>query len=104
MPLLAGLIKDNEINTQNTAVFTDLFGITAFRYLIKNAFVVNEGITEKKSVLVENGRIAKIADEIPATEGVIVIDAEGKHLLPGVIDTHVHFRDPRLPRKADLHP
>ena len=40
MPLLAGLIKDNEINTQNTAVFTELFGITAFRYLIKNAFVV----------------------------------------------------------------
>ena len=103
MPLLAGLIKDNEINTQNTAVFTDLFGITAFRYLIKNAFVVNEGNTEKKSVLVENGRIAKIADEIPATEGVIVIDAQGKHLLPGVIDTHVHFRDPGLTHKADFH-
>ena len=103
MPLLAGLIKDNEINTQNTAVFTDLFGITAFRYLIKNAFVVNEGNTEKKSVLVENGRIAKIADEIPVTEGVIVIDAQGKHLLPGVIDTHVHFRDPGLTHKADFH-
>ena len=103
MPLLAGLIKDNEINTQNTAVSTDLLGITAFRYLIKNAFVVNEGNTEKKSVLVENGRIAKIADEIPATEGVIVIDARGQHLLPGVIDTHVHFRDPGLTHKADFY-
>jgi len=103
MPLLAGLIKDNEINTQNTAVFTDLFGITDFRYLIKDAFVVNEGSVQRKSVLVENGRIAIIADEIPATEGVIVIDAEGKHLLPGVIDTHVHFRDPGLTHKADFY-
>lgn len=103
MPLLAGLIKDNEINTQNTAVFTDLFGITAFRYLIKDAFVVNEGSVQRKTVLVENGRIAKIADEIPLTEGVIVINAQGKHLLPGVIDTHVHFRDPGLTHKADFH-
>lgn len=103
MPLLAGLIKDNEINTQNTAVFTDLFGITAFRYLIKNAFVVNEGSVQRKTVLVENGRISKIADEILVTEGVIVIDAQGKHLLPGVIDTHVHFRDPGLTHKADFH-
>lgn len=103
MPLLAGLKSDNEINTQNTVFFADLFGITAFRYLIKNAFVVNEGSTQRKSVLVENGRIAKIADEIPATEGVIVIDTDGKYLLPGVIDTHVHFRDPGLTHKADFH-
>lgn len=103
MPLLAGLKSDNEINTQNTVFFADLFGITAFRYLIKNAFVVNEGSTQRKSVLVENGRIAKIADEIPATEGVIVIDTDGKYLLPGVIDTHVHFRDPGLTHKADFY-
>ena len=103
MPLLAGLKSDNEINTQDTVLFADLFGITAFRYLIKNAFVVNEGRTECKSVLVENGRIARIADEISATEGVITIDAKGKYLLPGVIDTHVHFRDPGLTHKADFH-
>lgn len=103
MPLLAGLKSDNEINTQNTVFFADLFGITAFRYLIKNAFVVNEGRTECKSVLVEYGKISKIADEIPVAEGVIVINAEGKHLLPGVIDTHVHFRDPGLTHKADFH-
>ena len=103
MPLLAGLKNDNEINSQNTVVFSGLFGITAFRYLIRNAMVVNEGRTQRKSVLVENGRIAKIADQIPVAEGVIVIDAEGKHLLPGVIDTHVHFRDPGLTHKADFH-
>ena len=103
MPLLAGLKNDNELNAQNTVLFTDLFGITAFRYLIKDAFVVNEGSVQRKTVLVENGRIAKIADEIPVTEGVIVIDAQGKHLLPGVIDTHVHFRDPGLTHKADFH-
>ncbi len=103
MPLLAGLKSDNEINTQDTVLFADLFGITAFRYLIKNAFVVNEGQTVRTSVLVENGRIAKIADEISATEGVITIDAKGKYLLPGVIDTHVHFRDPGLTHKADFH-
>ncbi|MBQ6726043.1 MAG: dihydroorotase [Bacteroidales bacterium] len=103
MPLLAGLKHDDETLSPNTVSFAELFGITAFRYLIKNAFVVNEGSTQRKSVLVENGRIAKIADEIPATEGVIVIDADGKYLLPGVIDTHVHFRDPGLTHKADFY-
>ena len=103
MPLLAGLKHDDETLSPNTVSFAELFGLTAFRYLIKDAFVVNEGSTQRKSVLVENGRIAKIANEIPATEGVIVIDAEGKHLLPGVIDTHVHFRDPGLTHKADFY-
>ncbi len=103
MPLLAGLKHDDETLSPNTVSFAELFGLTAFRYLIKDAFVVNEGSTQRKSVLVENGRIAKIANEIPATEGVIVIDADGKYLLPGVIDTHVHFRDPGLTHKADFY-
>lgn len=103
MPLLAGLKSEEEIIAQNTVFFADNFGLLAFSYLIKDAFVVNEGKTEKKSVLVENGLISRIADEIPQYEGLTIINAQGKYLLPGIIDTHVHFRDPGLTHKADFY-
>ncbi|MBO7227250.1 MAG: dihydroorotase [Bacteroidales bacterium] len=71
-------------------------------YLIKNANIVNEGRIFVSSVLVKDGKIAEIADNISTTDQTIVIDAEGKYLLPGIIDTHVHFRDPGLTAKADF--
>lgn len=103
MPLLAGLKTDDETLSPNTVSFTDFYGLTAFSYLIENATVVNEGHSETKSVLVENGLVSRIADHIQHHEGLIVIDARGQHLLPGVIDTHVHFRDPGLTHKADFY-
>lgn len=70
--------------------------------LIKDAMVVNEGQVQRASVLIENETIAGIftADECPKAD--TVIDAQGKWLLPGVIDDHVHFRDPGLTHKADM--
>lgn len=71
--------------------------------LITNALVVNEGTTEKKDVLIKDGLIDKIGVDLSGTTADIHIDATGKHLLPGVIDDQVHFREPGLTHKADLY-
>ncbi|MEK9997111.1 MAG: dihydroorotase [Cryomorphaceae bacterium] len=73
-------------------------------YLIKNARIVNEGKVVEGDVLIEAGRIAKIDSSIgPKSANVNVIDAEGKYLIPGIIDDQVHFREPGLTHKGDLH-
>ena len=69
--------------------------------LIKNARVVNEGKIFSSDVLINNGIIEKIAPVID-TEAV-EINAEGLHLFPGMIDDQVHFREPGLTHKADIH-
>ena len=73
---------------------------------IKDATIVNEGRSFLGSVLVLNGKIAnvfegKLADS-EVSEEVIVIDAKGKFLFPGVIDDQVHFREPGLTHKGDI--
>jgi len=70
--------------------------------IIKNATVVNEGSKIACDVLIENGRIAKIAANITAPSGCKEINAEGLYLLPGVIDDQVHFREPGLTHKASI--
>lgn len=73
-------------------------------YLIKGARIVNEGEIFEGDVLIENGRIAKIDSSIgPKNGNVKVIDAEGKFLLPGIIDDQVHFREPGLTHKGDIY-
>ena len=73
-------------------------------YLIKNARIVNEGTLTEGDVLVENGRIAQIDTSIgPKSANVNIIDAEGKFLLPGIIDDQVHFREPGLTHKGDIY-
>ena len=69
--------------------------------LITNAQLVNEGQIVQSDVLVRQGRIEKIAPSIEFS-GATVIDAEGRYLMPGMIDDQVHFRDPGMPRKADM--
>ncbi|MBC8205861.1 MAG: dihydroorotase [Kiritimatiellales bacterium] len=69
--------------------------------LIKNADIVNEGVIFSGDVLIRNGRIDRIDSSISA-EADIVIDASGKALLPGMIDCHVHFREPGLTQKGDM--
>ena len=74
--------------------------------LIWNASIVNEGKTFHGDILIVNGRIEKISpniDKRTCPENTEFIDAEGKHLLPGIIDTHVHFREPGLVYKADIY-
>ena len=69
--------------------------------LIKSADVVNEGEIRCADVLIRNGRIDRIAGEISAPAD-IEIRGEGKALLPGMIDCHVHFREPGLTNKGDM--
>jgi dihydroorotase len=72
------------------------------RLLIANARLVNEGETRDADVLIEGERISKIGSSIAAPDGVEVIDASGRLLLPGMIDDQVHFREPGLTNKGDL--
>jgi len=71
-------------------------------YLIKNAHIVNEGNIVEGDVLIHEGRIEKIAAGI-SSPSATVIDANGKHLFPGIIDDQVHFREPGLIHKGDLY-
>ena len=70
--------------------------------LIKNAQLVNEGRIYKADVLIEDKIIKQIATEINI-EVEHIIDAEGLHLIPGVIDDQVHFREPGLTHKANIY-
>jgi dihydroorotase len=70
--------------------------------LIKNAQIVNEGKIFKADVLIENDLIAKISENISEENADKIIDAEGKFLIPGVIDDQVHFREPGLTHKGDI--
>ena len=74
------------------------------RTYIKNARIVNEGQTFSGSVVIENEVIAEVlkAGEEPSAPCDETIDAQGMYLIPGVIDDHVHFRDPGLTHKADM--
>ncbi|UOE40784.1 dihydroorotase [Chryseobacterium suipulveris] len=70
--------------------------------LIKNATIVNENQLFKNDLLIEDDLISIIENNI-SEEGVDkIIDAEGKFLLPGVIDDQVHFREPGLTHKGDI--
>ncbi len=73
------------------------------KYLLKNISVVNEGATNIADVLIANGKIEKIAANITVDFAVHEIDGTGKHLLPGVIDDQVHFREPGLTHKATIY-
>jgi dihydroorotase len=75
----------------------------AQKYLIKNANVVNEGTIQALDVLIDGERIERIAPRISTAANVIEIPAEGKYLLPGVIDDQVHFREPGLTHKATIY-
>ncbi|MEL6841685.1 MAG: dihydroorotase [Bacteroidota bacterium] len=69
--------------------------------LIKNARLVNEGQILERDVWVKEDRIHQIGTDLsPQVDEVI--DAQGRYLLPGVIDDQVHFREPGLTHKADL--
>lgn len=69
--------------------------------IIRNGSVVLKNSVEKKDILIEDGKIVKIAEEIPANGGA-EIDASGKHVFPGLIDMHVHLREPGYEYKEDV--
>src|SRR5882724_10736093 len=72
-------------------------------YLIKNISIVNEGRIITHDVLIKNGRIEKIGNNIQSSLLVQEINGEKKYLLPGVIDDQVHFREPGLTHKATIY-
>ncbi|KXX68984.1 dihydroorotase [Flammeovirga sp. SJP92] len=72
------------------------------KILIKNAQIVNEGSIFKSDVRVVDGKIEKIETSLEAQTDEKVINAEGKYLLPGLIDDQVHFREPGLTQKANI--
>ncbi len=69
--------------------------------LLTNTRLVNEGSIRDADLLIQNGRIARIGD-LQHVAADRVIDAQGKHLLPGIIDDQVHFREPGLTHKATI--
>jgi allantoinase len=75
----------------------------AFDLLLVNAtVVVAGGIVEPAAVAIRNGRIAALLDPAARPPAQEVIDATGLHLLPGLIDTHVHTRHPGVAAREDF--
>ena len=70
--------------------------------LIRNALIINEGKIFLADVFIQNGLIAQIGQslDVQADES---IDADGKYLMPGIIDDQVHFREPGLTHKGELY-
>ncbi|MFP6854316.1 MAG: dihydroorotase [Opitutales bacterium] len=70
--------------------------------LVLNATIVNEGTLEERDLLVREGRIERIEGDLSSITADEVIDASGHHLLPGLIDDQVHFREPGLTHKGTI--
>ncbi|MDD2666420.1 MAG: dihydroorotase [Methanocellales archaeon] len=71
-----------------------------FDLVIKNARLVSAGDILEAEIAIVDGKIARIAKDIVAKH---IIDAHGLLVLPGMVDAHVHFRDPGLTHKEDWY-
>lgn len=72
--------------------------------IIEGGTLVNEGEIRPASIIIEEGRITQITSPQNTPRGLCnhIVDATGCFVLPGIIDTHVHFREPGLTTKADI--
>lgn len=71
--------------------------------LIKDATIVNNGKKFCGHILINGEYIESVTTELPQTDdSTLIINAQGKLAIPGVIDEHVHFREPGLTHKADI--
>lgn len=68
--------------------------------LIKNGTIINANESKKANILIQDDKIIAITTDEPSAD--IVIDANGKLVIPGLIDIHVHFRDPGFEYKDDI--
>src|ERR1700716_659624 len=73
----------------------------SFDVILKSGTVVNQDGEGVRDIGISNGRIAEIGD-LGQASAAEVIDCKGLHILPGVIDTQVHFREPGQTHKEDL--
>ena len=73
-------------------------------FLLKGAHVVDPqvGLDGFRDVLIEDGKIAAVSEALEAPAGAEVIDAHDKYLVPGLVDMHVHFRDPGFEYKETI--
>jgi dihydroorotase len=69
---------------------------------IKNATIINEGELKQASVLISDERIQSIVPGNSSLPADVTIDATDQYLMPGIIDSHVHFRQPGMEHKADI--
>ncbi|GBU27533.1 allantoinase [Treponema sp. R8-4-B8] len=73
-----------------------------YHLIIKNGILVTHLRTYKADVAIRDGIICRTGDLHHNDTADDIYDAEGKHILPGIIDAHVHFRDPGLTEKEDF--
>ena len=71
--------------------------------LITGGTLINEGTRTHEDILIRNGRIESIGSHLQAPSSCKIIEAEGKWVLPGLIDDQVHFREPGHTHKACIH-
>lgn len=73
-------------------------------FLLKGAYVVDPqvGLDGFRDVLIDDGKIAAVSEALEAPAGAEVIDAHDKYLVPGLVDMHVHFRDPGYEYKETI--
>lgn len=73
-------------------------------FLLKCAHVVDPqvGLDGFRDVLIDDGKIAAVSEALEAPDGAEVIDAHDKYLVPGLVDMHVHFRDPGFEYKETI--
>ena len=73
--------------------------------IIKNGLLIDpvKETIYAADMKISDGKIAEVAENIVAADGEEVIDASGKYVAPGLIDGHVHFRDPGFTYKEDIH-
>ena len=73
-------------------------------FLLRGAHVVDpqEGIDDVLDVLIDGEKIACVGKDLEAPADAAVIDAAGKYLVPGLVDMHVHFRDPGFEYKETI--
>ena len=73
-------------------------------FLLKGAHVVDPqvGLDGFRDVLIDDGKIAAVSEALEAPAGAEVIDAHDKYLVPGLVDMHVHFRDPGYEYKETI--
>ena len=72
--------------------------------IIQGGTIINEGRTFRGDIVLEDDHIAALYEAEKAPRGIYqqTVDASGCFVFPGIIDAHVHFREPGLTRKADI--
>jgi len=78
--------------------------MTSNDVLIKGGHVVDPatGLDGRSDILIKDGKIKAVSNDIKASNNTLVIDATNKHVIPGLIDCHVHLREPGMEYKETI--